>query len=113
MHRSVLRKILRISLAGLVTGFMLPGPTLAADPEVLKPRVPADQIDEARSWVNPFPASQENIEKGKAIFHGKGFCVTCHARDGSEGTAMAKFVPTVFSEEEAWHVILYVRSFGK
>jgi mono/diheme cytochrome c family protein len=151
MHRSVLRKILCISLAGLVTGFVLAEPTLAADPEVLKPRVPADQIDEARSWVNPFPASQENIEKGKAIFHSKGFCVTCHARDGrglhdieglvgklprnftdkswqaarvdgellwilkngSEGTAMAKFVPTVFSEEEAWHVILYVRSFGK
>lgn len=151
MPSGISRKTLCISIAGLVLGLLWVGTSLAADPEVLKPRVPADQIDEAKLWVNPFPATQENIEKGKAIFHGKGFCVTCHARDGrglhdieglvgklprnftdkswqtaradgellwilkngSEGTAMAKFVPTVFSEEEAWHVILYVRSFGE
>ncbi len=138
-------------LTGLLTGLLLAGASSAADPEVLKPRVPADQIEEARSWVNPFPSSQENIEKGKAIFQGKGFCVTCHARDGrglhdidglrgklprnftdkawqavrkdgellwilkngSAGTAMAQFIPRVLTEEEAWHVILYVRSFGK
>lgn len=151
MLGGIARKALFISIVSLVIGFVLAGSGMAADPEVLKQRVPADQIDEAKSWVNPFPATRENIEKGKTIFHGKGFCVTCHARDGrglhdieglrgklprnftdkswqaaredgellwilkngSEGTAMAKFVPTVFSEEEAWHVILYVRSFGK
>ena len=32
---------------------------------------------------------------------------------GSAGTAMASFIPLVLTEEEAWHVILYVRSFGK
>lgn len=123
----------------------------ASDPEVLKLRVPQDQIEEARAWKNPFSPTEENIEKGKAIFHGKGFCVTCHGKDGkglgdipglvgklprnftdkswqaartdgellwilkngSSGTAMASFIPRVFSEEEAWHVILYVRSFGK
>ncbi|KMP10402.1 cytochrome c [Candidatus Nitromaritima sp. SCGC AAA799-C22] len=123
----------------------------AADPEVLKPRVPADQIGEVRTWINPFPSTIENIEKGKAIFHGKAFCVTCHGRDGkglgnipglrgklprnftdkswqaeradgellwilkngSSGTAMASFVPRVLTEEEAWHVILYVRSLGR
>ncbi len=124
--------------------------TFAADQEVLKPRVPPDQIEQARSWVNPFPSTPENIEKGKSIFHGKAFCVTCHGKDGrglgnipglrgklprnftdktwqaartdgelfwilkngSPGTDMASFVPLVLTEDEAWNVLLYVRSFG-
>ncbi len=137
-------------------GFILwAGSTLsvsfAADPAVLKPRVPNTEIEEARTWVNPFPATPENIEQGKLIFHGKAFCVTCHGRDGkglgnipglrgklprnftdkawqeartdgellwilkngSPGTDMASFIPLVLTEEEAWHVLLYVRSFGK
>ena len=123
----------------------------AANREILKPRVPPDQIEEARTWTNPFPSTKENIEKGKTLFHGKAFCVTCHGKDGrgysdipglvgklprnftdkgwqaarkdgellwvlkngSAGTAMAPFVPLVLTEEEAWHVLLYVRSFGK
>ncbi|GJL79561.1 MAG: hypothetical protein NPINA01_25500 [Nitrospinaceae bacterium] len=123
----------------------------ASDPEVIQPRVPQDQMEEARTWKNPFSPTGENIAKGRDIFHGKGFCVTCHGKDGrglvgieglrgklprnftdkswqaartdgellwilkngSSGTAMASFIPRVFSEEEAWHVILYVRSFGK
>ncbi|MDT7042392.1 c-type cytochrome [Candidatus Nitronereus thalassa] len=124
---------------------------VAGDPNVLKPRVPADQIDEAKTWQNPFPNTPENIEIGKNIFHGKAFCVTCHGKDGtglgnipglrgklprnftdkawqatrtdgelfwilkngSPGTDMASFVPLVLTEEEAWHVLLYVRSFGQ
>lgn len=124
---------------------------LAADPQVLQSRVPADQIEEAKTWQNPFPGTTENIEKGKMIFHGKAFCVTCHGRDGkglgnipglrgklprnftdkawqaartdgelfwilnngSPGTDMAPFVPLVLTKDEAWHVLLYVRSFGE
>ena len=33
-------------------------------------------------------------------------------KNGSPGTDMASFVPLVLSEEEAWHVLLYVRAFG-
>jgi mono/diheme cytochrome c family protein len=122
----------------------------ASDPEILNPRVPSDQIEEARAWVNPFPSTKENIEKGKTLFHNKAFCVTCHGKDGrgysdipglvgklprdftdtvwqaarkdgellwilkngSAGTAMAPFIPRVLTEEEAWYVILFVRSFG-
>ncbi|GJL58762.1 MAG: hypothetical protein NPIRA03_16190 [Nitrospirales bacterium] len=100
--------------------------------------------------MNPFPSTPENIEKGKHIFHGKAFCVTCHGpegkglgdipglrgrlprnftdktwqaartdgelfwilQNGSPGTDMASFIPLVLTEEEAWLVILYVRSFG-
>ena len=123
----------------------------SADMEVLKPRVPPDQMDEARSWDNPFSPSPENIEAGKKLFEGKGFCVTCHGKDGkglgnipglrgklprnftdkkwqaarkdgelfwilkngSPGTDMAPFIPLVLTEEQAWQVVLYVRSFGK
>ena len=130
--------------------FFPPTLGLGADPMVLVPRVPPDQIEEARTWKNPFPASEENIENGKTIFHGKAFCVTCHGRDGkglgnipglrgklprnftdkfwqsartdgelfwilkngSPGTDMASFIPLVLTEEEAWQVLLYVRSFG-
>ena len=53
-----------------------------ADPVVLKPRVPPDRIEEARTWQNPFLETPERLEHGKKLFHGKGFCVTCHGRDG-------------------------------
>lgn len=140
-----------LSVVSVALGVLAPVLSRAADPEVLKPRVPSDQIEEAKSWINPFPITSENIEKGKGIFHGKAFCVTCHGRDGkglgnipglrgrlprdftdtawqatrtdgelfwilkngSLGTDMASFIPLVLNEEEAWYVILYVRSFEK
>ena len=125
-----------------------------ADEAILKPRVPIDQLQEVRTWKNPLPATEDTIEKGKKLFQGKAFCVTCHGRDGkglggdiepgtlkgplprdftdqdwqatrtdgelfwilqngSKGTAMAKFIPLVLTEEEAWQVLLYVRSFSQ
>lgn len=122
-----------------------------ADAEVLKPRVLPDQIEEAKTWKNPFEATADNIEKGKVLFQGKAFCVTCHGKDGkgfgdipglvgklprnftdkvwqaartdgeliwilkngSPGTDMASFIPLILTEEEAWQVLLYVRSFGQ
>jgi cytochrome c553 len=57
-------------------------PVLGADEAVLKSRVPIDQLDEARTWANPLPATEETIEKGKRLFHGKAFCMTCHGKDG-------------------------------
>ena len=135
----------------IVLGIFFGDMVWAGDPAVLKPRVPPDQIEEARSWKNPFPSTPDTIEKGKHIFHGKAFCVTCHGRDGkglgnipglrgklprnftdkawqaartdgelfwilkngSPGTDMASFIPLVLTEEEAWHVLVYVRSFGR
>jgi hypothetical protein len=72
-----------------ITGYVLAAEMIggnvgyAADPEVLKPRVPPAQIEEVRSWTNPIPPTPESLEKGKEIFHGKAFCVTCHGRDGT------------------------------
>lgn len=34
-------------------------------------------------------------------------------KNGSPGTDMASFIPLILTEEEAWHLILYVRSFGQ
>lgn len=55
---------------------------LAADEAVLRPRVPAEHIEEARTWTNPFQPTEANVEIGRSLFHGKAFCVTCHGRDG-------------------------------
>ena len=131
--------------SGIVSAF-------AADQAILKPRVPPDQIEQAKTWKNPLPSTVENIEKGQQLFYGKAFCVTCHGKDGkglggdiepgtlkgplprnftdqewqaartdgellwilkngSQGTAMAPFIPLILTEEEAWYVLLYVRSF--
>lgn len=125
----------------------------SADSEVLRPRVPIDQMETARAMTNPFTVTPEMREKGKALFEGKAFCRACHGTDGkglgmdldystfkgplprnftdkmwqqtrtdgelfwilkngSPGTDMASFIPLVLTEEEAWQVLTYVRSFG-
>jgi mono/diheme cytochrome c family protein len=126
------------------------GSAWATDPDILRPRVPPEEFAAARAITNPFAATPEQIQKGNAIFHGKGFCAACHGRDGkglgeglelkgplprdftdrewqaaradgellwilkngSQGTAMAPFIPLVLTEDEAWQVLLYVRSLG-
>ena len=136
-------------IAGILSSWAVT--VLGADEAVLRPRVPADQIEEVKTWQNPLPATTENIEKGKAIFQGKAFCMTCHGRDGkglgdieglrgklprnftdkswqavrtdgelfwilkngSPGTDMASFIPLVLTDEEAWQVLLYVRSLAR
>ena len=131
----------------------LASPVLGADEAVLRPRVPIDQIEQVKTWTNPLPATEETLEKGKKLFHGKAFCATCHGKDGkgfggdiepgtlkgplprnftdkewqvartdgelfwilkngSKGTAMAPFIPLILTEEEAWQVLRYVRSFA-
>ena len=140
----------------ICAGLMLRMPALAwsADPDVLRPRVPAEQIEAARSVTSPYPFSSEMIDKGKKLFEGKAFCRACHGADGkglgkdiepgslkgplprnftdkawqaartdgelfwilkngSPGTDMASFIPLVLTEEEAWQVLSYVRSFGQ
>jgi len=34
-------------------------------------------------------------------------------KNGSTGTAMVSFVAITLTEEEAWHIILYIRTFTK
>lgn len=154
MKRPILCRSLILSL--LIVMVLAPGnaSVFGADEAIIKPRVPIDQLQEVRMWKNPLRPTPETIDKGKQLFQGKAFCVTCHGRDGkglggdiepgtlkgplprdftdqewqaartdgelfwilqngSNGTAMAKFIPLVLTEEEAWQVLLYVRSFGQ
>jgi len=153
MRGSAVSRFLTVMIGVMVAFNSWAVSVFGADEAVLKPRVPADQIEEARSWTNPIPATGETIKKGKKLFHGKAFCVTCHGKDGkgfgsdiepgilkgplprnftdkewqaartdgelfwilkngSKGTAMAPFIPLILTEEEAWQVLRYVRSFG-
>ncbi len=57
----------------------------SGDSEVLRPRVPRDQIEPARAVTNPLSATPETLQKGKALFEGKAFCRACH---GSEGKGL-------------------------
>ncbi|TMQ29194.1 MAG: cytochrome c [Nitrospirae bacterium] len=54
----------------------------AEERDPLKPRVPADQMAEARANKSPVEATPENIAKGKALFEGKGTCFNCHGKNG-------------------------------
>lgn len=124
----------------------------AAETDFLRPRVPEQNIKAAKALKNPLQNTAKLIAQGKALYHGKGFCVACHGingrgitdvdpsllkgalptnftspqwqaaradgeilwvlKHGSPGTAMASFVPSVLSEQEAWQIILYLRSLG-
>ena len=49
---------------------------------MLQPRVPIEHLAEARALKNPLPSSPGTIEKGKALYHGKGACSNCHGPEG-------------------------------
>lgn len=68
--------------------------TWAAERHMMQPRVPADKLAEARALKSPLPSSPEIVEKGKAIYDGKGTCFNCHGTDGGgNGPAAAKLNP--------------------
>ena len=54
-----------------------------AQQHMLQPRVPSEHLGEARALTSPLPDSPDTIEKGKALYHGKGTCFTCHGPDGA------------------------------
>jgi mono/diheme cytochrome c family protein len=63
--------------------------------DITKTRVPADQLAAAQALKNPFPATPENIAKGKEIFTSKGTCFTCHGEGGKgDGVAAIGMVPS-------------------
>ena len=81
-------------IAGLVL-LATSGTLQAAERDPLQPRVPADKIQTAKKEKNSFPATPENIAKGKAIFEGKGTCFTCHGMEGKgDGPAAVGFDPS-------------------
>jgi mono/diheme cytochrome c family protein len=68
-------------LAGALALFSA-GMLSAEERHMMPPRVPADRLDEARAMKSPLPDSSDLIEKGKALYEGKGGCVNCHGKEG-------------------------------
>jgi mono/diheme cytochrome c family protein len=67
----------------------------AAEQHMMQPRVPADKLAEARSLASPLPDSPETVEKGKALYNGKGTCVNCHGQSGAgDGPVAASLNPS-------------------
>lgn len=70
------------------------GVVLADEPHLMRPRVPADKLMEARALTSPLPDSPENVEKGRTLYVGKGTCVNCHGRGGGgDGPVAASLDP--------------------
>ncbi len=143
-----LSKFLGISAAIMLLSVSVVG---AEEKDPLKPRVPADQMAEAKKMKNKFEANADSIAKGKALYDGKGTCFNCHGKagdgqgeagkilnpgprdftnckfhkkkrqsrqmansSGSSRTAgMVSLIPAAITEDEAWHIINYERSFCK
>jgi mono/diheme cytochrome c family protein len=81
-------------LVFLVLMVSLAIPAWAAERHMMQPRVPAEKLAEARALKSPLPSSPEIVEKGKALYDGKGTCFNCHGTDGAgNGPAAAKLNP--------------------
>ncbi len=84
----------------LGSGFWVPQ-LFAMERHIMESRVPADEIDEARALVNPLPDSPDIVEKGKAIYEGKGTCFNCHGKSGrGDGPGGLSLNP---SPRNFWH----------
>jgi len=82
---------------GLAAAVMLLSATMvgAEEKDPLKPRVPPDQLADAKALKNPIANTPENVAKGKALFEGKGTCFNCHGKEGKgDGPAGAILNPS-------------------
>ena len=67
----------------------------ASGHDMVQPRVPAGKLAEARALKSPLPDSSEMIEKGKALYNGKGTCANCHGSEGAgDGPAAVQLNPS-------------------
>ena len=80
----------RVSSGAILSIFALSWSVLFAQGhDLMQPRVPSDQLDEARALTSPLPDSPDTIEKGKALYHGKGTCFNCHGQEGAGDGSLA------------------------
>ena len=68
---------------------------LGAEHHIMEPRVPADKLAEARALTSPLPDSADVVEKGRALYNGKGTCFNCHGKSGAgDGPASVGLDPS-------------------
>jgi mono/diheme cytochrome c family protein len=68
---------------------------ISAEKDPLAPRVPPDQIADAKKAKSPIPSNPATIAEGKAVFEGKGTCFTCHGMEGKgDGPAATGLDPS-------------------
>jgi len=76
----------------------------------------------AQARKNPLPDTSEVVERGRALYYGKGFCVACHGRNGRgitdvNPTMLKGALPTDFTQAE-WQAartdgeLLWVLQYG-
>ena len=97
-----MKSVTRILLVAMVLTVGV-HPSLAADPsgygqaggefDIKIPRVPADQLAQAKSTKPPFEPTPDIIAEGKAIFLGRGTCFQCHGPEGKGDGGAAKVLP--------------------
>ena len=63
-----------------------------------------------KSLKGPLPRNFTDKKWQAARTDGELFWIL---KNGSKGTAMASFIPLILTEEEAWQVLRYVRSFAQ
>jgi len=89
-----MRKTMTLILL-LLYGAVCPSLSETAEQHMMQPRVPADKLVEARALKSPLPDSPEIVEKGKALYRGKGTCFNCHGQDGGgDGPVAASLNPS-------------------
>jgi mono/diheme cytochrome c family protein len=73
-----------LKAVGLMTAlmFVVASSAVAEEKDPLKPRVPAEEMADAKAMKNPVPVNDANLAKGKALFEGKGTCFNCHGKEG-------------------------------
>ena len=95
-----------ISVAfSLLNVALLITPAFGAGQEMMRTRVPDDKLDQARALTNPLSDSPDILEKGKAIYEGKGTCVNCHGMRGrgdGPGAVSLNPPPRVFKSHGFW-----------
>ena len=78
----MVKHVVKASLVVIVLAVMGAAVAKSAEKDPLAPRVPPDQIAEAKKTKNPFQGNAGALAEGKAIFEGKGTCFTCHGMEG-------------------------------
>lgn len=89
--------VVRLMVVAGLYGFLAgAGPlgSAAAEQHVMAARVPAEKLAEARALMSPLSPSVEVQAKGKALYEGKGTCMTCHGQSGAgDGPLAASLNP--------------------